>query len=153
MLKKLLVAMYTLLIIPVMAQSPGNIEFINNLGEKGAATFGDAVTFFLLIENKKPGGFEANLAELNKQRITVGIEEAEDTPLTQGMLAVMIARGLKLKDSLFYLMTGSRRYAFRACVAANIMDIDSSEWDNMSGEQLIEIMAKVSETMEAPGEK
>lgn len=149
MIKKLLVICYTLLIIPVMAQSPGNLAFINELGEKGTATFGDAVIFFMLIENKSPGDFEANLAELNKQKITQGIEEAENTPLTQGMLALMIARGLKLKDSLFFLMTGTRRYAFRACVAAKIMDADTSEWDTMSGDQLIEIMAKVSESMEA----
>lgn len=148
MRKKLLVLLYTLLILPALAQSPGNLAFINDLGEKGTATFSDAVTFFLLIENKQPGEFRANLDELNKQRITQGIEEAENAPLTQGTLALMIARGLKLKDSLFFLMTGTRRYAFRTCVSANIMDADTSEWDTMSGEQLIEIMTKVSETME-----
>jgi len=149
MKQKLLFLILALSLSTANAQQPGNLNFINDLAEKGAATFGDAVTFFILIDNKKPGGFNRNLAILNKSKIATGITEGEASVLTRGTLSLMIARRLDLKDSLFYAMTGASRYAFRACVAADIMDINASEWDTLSGEELIEIMAIVSEKLEA----
>ena len=43
-------------------------------------------------------------------------------------------------------LLGREGYAFRACVAHGIMDHDGSEWDKISGEELIEIMSKVTES-------
>ncbi len=42
-------------------------------------------------------------------------------------------------------MFRTERYAFRACASRGLMDANNSEWDKLSGEELLEIMAKVSE--------
>ena len=65
------------------------------------------------------------------------------------MLALMVARHLKLKGSLFFLMFDTERYAHRACVAEKIMDANTSELDTLTGDELLEVMAIVSERMEA----
>jgi len=65
------------------------------------------------------------------------------------MIALMAARQLRLKGSLFYLMFDTQRYAHRACVAEEIMDASTSELDTLTGDELLEVIAAVSERMEA----
>jgi hypothetical protein len=65
--------------------------------------------------------------------------------MRKGVAARLLARYLGLTDSLLYDIFGSERYAFRACVAAGIMVADGSEWDAVSGEELLEIMRRVAE--------
>jgi hypothetical protein len=57
----------------------------------------------------------------------------------------MIARYLDLKDLLLYRLFKIERYAYQACVAAEIMEANRSEYDKLSGEELIEIMSTVDE--------
>ncbi|HOW83719.1 MAG TPA: hypothetical protein PK573_14245 [Spirochaetota bacterium] len=146
---RILFALLLLFTVSLGAQNLGNLDFVNSLGDREAATYGDAVTFFMLMENRAPGGFEANVAALDRLKITTGIRAAENTLLDRGMLALMVSRYLKIVDSLLYLISGSGRYAFRACAEQGIMDSDASEWDVISGEGLIEVMAKVSAMKEA----
>jgi hypothetical protein len=137
--------LYLMAAIPLAAQELGNLDFINNLGEKDAATYGDAVTFFIYMQNRYPEGFEADIKTLNRSNITTGIKAGREDVLTRGTLSLMLARYLNLKDSLLYLISNTGRYAYRACVAADLMDFNGSEWDIISGEELIEIMAIASE--------
>ena len=124
------------------------INFVNELAGKKVVTFGDAVAMYLYTLGKAPAGFDANVAALRDLKLLKASSYNRETPLRRGMLALMVARHLKLKGSFFYLMFDTRRYAHRACVAERIMDANSSEFDTMTGDELIEIMAIVSERME-----
>lgn len=127
------------------AQNITNIDFINTTADKDTASFEDGVHFFMLTSQKKIQSFEENMKLLNKEGITTGINYAKTAGLKRGALALMIARYLKLTDSLFYAVFNTQRYAYRACAANNIMSYDGSEWDILSGGELVEIMTKVSE--------
>jgi hypothetical protein len=129
----------------LMAQSMGDLNFINDLGDKRHAGFGDAVKFMVLEMGRNSTGFAADLALLERRGISGGYEGMkEKDPVRKGVLARMVARRLNLKDSLFYRIFGTERYAFRACAAAGIMISNGSEWDIVSGDELVEIMSQVS---------
>ncbi len=126
-------------------QSISNISFINETADKEKATFGDGVRMLMLAIGKKPGTFNENIDALNKDGITTGIDAKEDDPLRKGRLSLMIARQLNLGDSLMYKIFKTERYAFRVCAANGIMSYDGSEWDILSGGELVEIITKISE--------
>ena len=102
--------LYLIIIIalPLGAQNLGNLNFINDLADKDAVTYSDAVTFFIYMENKNPAGFQADVQTLQKLNITTGIDADREKVLTRGMLSAMVARYLDLKDSLYYVMSPYR---------------------------------------------
>lgn len=129
-------------VIPIgsYSQNIGSLNFIHDLDNKPGVTVEDTVAFFLLTLDKKPGKFEENIDTLV---ILMNFDKKKykrDSYLTRGMLAHIIARYLDLKDSALYHIFGTERYAFKACVAEGIMDNDQSEWDRVTGSELIEIM-------------
>ena len=129
----------------LVGQSMGDLNFINDLGDKKHATFGDAVKFMVLETGQNSTSFAADLALLGRKGISKGYESRkEKDPVRKGVLARMVARRLNLGDSLFYRIFGAERYAFRACAAAGIMTSNGSEWDIVSGDELVEIMNQVS---------
>ena len=102
----------------LFAQNIANIEFIGNtVADKDKSTFADSVHFFMLTAGKKIQSFEENMKVLNKEGITSGINLIKDSPLRRGALALMLARYLKLGDSLLYAIFKNERYAYRACAA------------------------------------
>lgn len=147
MIRKMSAALVLLLALFTVAgaQDMGSLTFIENLGNKKKATFGDAVTFYMLTLDKKRTGFARDLASLQKEGIAAGYDLKADDVLRRGVIARMVARHLKLKDSLWYVVFGTERYAYRACVATGLMSPRGSEWDKVSGEELIEIMRHVGE--------
>lgn len=122
-----------------------NINFINDIADKDRTTFGEGVHFFVMIMGRTPGSFEKNINYLNKEGITKGIDLKKDSPLNRGAFALMMARHLDLKDSFLYMIFKTERYAYRVCVANEIMSHEGSEWDTLSGGELVEIMTRVSE--------
>jgi hypothetical protein len=126
------------------------INFINDLSGKKNITFEDGVKMFLYTLGKTPAGFDADVKTLQDMGLLKfpAYQYERNDPLRKGMLALIVARRLKLQGSLFYLMFDTQRYAHRACVAEKIMDVNSSEWDTMTGDELIDVMAVVSERME-----
>lgn len=138
----LLAAAMTVLPSIASAQESDSLAFINSLDSKKAATFSDAVIFMAYIVNGHTLGFKADLASLKAKGIVTNVYDAKD-PLKRGNLAKMIAIKLKLKESLLFNITGSERYAFRACSAAGIMPARRSEYDTLSGTELIEIMSRL----------
>ncbi len=134
--------------VPLLSQE---INFINGLTGKSSVTFDDGFRMYMYVLRKAPGGFEANVRALKGMKLLKADRYEATRPFRRGMLALMVARHLKLKGSLLYLMFDTRRYAHRACVGERIMAVDTSEWDKLTGDELIEVMAIVSERME--GEK
>jgi hypothetical protein len=150
---RLLIVVLLLVTIPLFAQRSRrgdqtikNVTFVHEIAEKDAVSFGDAVRFLVLILGKEPTNTLAgDLNILKGAGITAGLNYTENISMKKGMLALIIADYLKLGDSLFYMIFKTQRYAFRACIANDIMDYDASEYDSISGGELIEIMSKVSE--------
>lgn len=120
------------------AQDMNQIEFLSSLDQKQTATYGDAIRLFALQEGKK------SAEVLSGTGIELGGYSQGDT-LTKGMLAKMTARYLDLGGSLMYLIFGTERYAYRACIAYGIMRADGSENDIISGPELVEVMGKISD--------
>lgn len=136
-------------LIAVTSVSAQQIQFINGLSEKKVVTFGDAVTIFMYTLGRAPAGFGADVAVLKEMKLLKLDKYDRNAPLRRGMIALMAARQLRLKGSLFYLMFDTQRYAHRACVAEEIMDASTSELDTLTGDELLEVIAAVSERMEA----
>jgi hypothetical protein len=124
------------------------MNFVNELAEKKAVTFGDAVTMYIYTLGRVPAGFNADIKTLKAMNLLKAARYDKDKTLRRGMLALMVARHLKLKGSLFYLMFDTQRYAHRACVADKIMDANTSEFDKISGDELLEVMGVVADRME-----
>lgn len=131
------------------AKAADQTTFLNALGEKKQTTVEDAVTLYVYLLGKNPAAFASNVDLLKKESILKPKKNYQpDTRLRKGLLAGMIARHLKLNDSLMYLVFRTDRYAHRACIADAIMEVEGSEWDPISGDQLIEIIGIVSSRME-----
>ncbi|OHD65034.1 MAG: hypothetical protein A2176_04610 [Spirochaetes bacterium RBG_13_51_14] len=124
------------------------INFINELAGKKVATFGDGVTMYLYTLGRVPAGFDADVRVLKGLNMLKADRYDRNKPLSRGMLALMVARHLKLKGSLLYLMFDTERYAHRACVAEKIMEASTSELDRLTGDELLEVMTIVAERME-----
>ena len=128
------------------SQNMNTLDFINGLDNKQQAVFGDAVKLMVLDMGKQTTSFSRDLAILNEQNnIAAGYTLDERALLRKGTLARLIARYLDLSGSFMYNIFGTERYAYRACVAAGIMTSNGSEWDIVSGEELLEIMRRTAE--------
>ena len=142
--KIIMVSALVLFSTSLFAQSMEDLNFINDLGEKKQTTFGDAVKFMVFEMDMNSTSFARDLSILSDKGIATGYTYGKDDILRKGVIARMVARYLKLDDSVFYRLFGTERYAFRACVAAGIMVSDGSERDRVTGDELIEIMRRVS---------
>lgn len=139
-----LILLFILLIFSsAYSQDMNQLNFINSLDSKGAATYGDAVKLFAASEGARTGSFKSESAFLNAQGLALKYEE--DAPLTRGMAALMTARNLNLKGSFMYLIFKIERYAYRACIADSLMPGDASEFDKLSGPELLELMSLISD--------
>ena len=128
------------------SQNMYTLDFINGLDNKQQAVFGDAVKLIVLDMGKQTTNFSRDLAILNEQNnIAAGYTLNENALLRKGTLARLVARYLDLSGSFMYNIFGTERYAYRACVAAGIMTSNGSEWDIVSGEELLEIMRRTAE--------
>ncbi len=119
--------------------------FISQIADRPQATWGDAVRFMALVAGGRLLEYAPSLQLLQSRGIVRGSSREASDVLRRGALASMVARHLDLGDSLFYAIFGTGRYAYRACVAAHIMESDGSEWDRISGSELVEIMNKAAE--------
>ena len=139
-----------LLLCPLIAFSQGNLnslDFTEKLGSKNIVTLKDAVSFFMFALDKKPGKFEKDISELQKLGILKKNKKKYQgkNHLRMGFLCNIIVPYLKLDDSMMYRIFKTDRYAHRTCVASGIVREGTSEWNKLSGEELIEIMSIVIE--------
>ncbi len=128
-----------------VANNLSALTIINTIGNKKKTTFGDAVQLFAMALDKDKGSFQELLTVLKSAGITRGLGFKKSDVLRKGTLALLTAQYCKLGDHLLYLIFKSERYAVRACIANNFMSTDSSEWDKVSGEELIEMISKIQQ--------
>lgn len=132
------------------SQNAVEIDWLSQLDKKPAASYGDAVSFFMYQLNKPSSGFEQDSAILSSSGIALNGYN-KDSILTKGMVSKMTAEYLNLNRSLLFIITGFERYAFKACIADGIFPEEGSESDIVSGPALIEVFSKISDRTE--GEK
>jgi len=135
--------------LPAAAQYMANINFYANLVDQAVATVGVAVKLFALSMGQKPRDFNAARQFLVKEGVFPDKPYAESDTLRRRTAAFMAARYLKLGDSIMYSIFKNERYAVVACGANGIMPADKSEWDALSGAELMELVARVAERAEA----
>ncbi len=128
--------------------SQDSVTFINTLGEKERAAIGDAVTLFMHVTGRTPRGFQQVMVALKDAGVVTQTEYDQNAALRRGMLARMVARQMNLRGSLLYILFGTERYAYSACISEGVMDPGGSEWDILTGEELIETLSRMSEAME-----
>ncbi len=148
----LLAVLYSYGVINLQSQGLGSLDYIHELGEKKTATIDDAFRIFLLTIEKDPGTFKNNMMTLSKMNLIKRTDYTKNAPVRRGLVAYMIAKHLKLKDSLMFLVFRSERYAHRACAAEDIMTFNQSARDFLSGDELIEIMGLVGRKLEGTNE-
>ncbi len=148
----LLAVLYSYGVINLQSQGLGSLDYIHELGEKKTATIDDAFRIFLLTIEKDPGTFKNNMTTLSKMNLIKRTDYTKNAPVRRGLVAYMIAKHLKLKDSLMFLVFRSERYAHRACAAEDIMTFNQSARDFLSGDELIEIMGLVGRKLEGTNE-
>ena len=88
-----------LLLMPaiIFSQEINQIEWLSQLDSKAIATFGDGKKLFYMTFPEFSEKHKASpMDELNKY--------SDNSPLTRGMIAAIIARELNLKGSLFYML-------------------------------------------------
>lgn len=146
-MKRILIII-VLLLMWSTAMPQDSVTFINKLGEKDKAIFSDAVTLFMYATNKNPQGFTQDFNTLKQAGLLKNMEYDADRTLRRGMLARIVARHMKLTGSFMYLIFGTERYAYTACIDKGLMDADGSEWDPLTGEEVIEVFSRMTEQME-----
>jgi len=130
------------------AQS-GSVALVEKISMKETATNADAVAVFTYQIGKQYTNYNQGIAALKEAGLITGGEYAENAPLKRGFLALLTARYLELSDSLWFALFKSERYAYRACVSAGVMKGEMSEWDFISGPELIECAGKLAMEMTA----
>ena len=132
------------------SQDMSQLDFMSGLDDKTTVTYGDAVKMFRYQAGAAASKAEAS-APKKKGAAIQGSEifslsgYSESAALTRGMAALMTAKYLDLGGSFMYLIFGTERYAYRACIANGIMISDGSENDIFSGPELLELFSKIDE--------
>lgn len=122
------------------------IDFINKLTEKKYANFSDLVISFCYLYNiEVVDDFNTNLNNLSKYIKNFPKNTNKDRIVTIGDFSLFAAQYLKLKTGLFYLATKSGRYASRELMLINIIHYNTSEFERISGEDLLKYLEKVIE--------
>jgi len=122
------------------------IEFINELTTKKYVTMSDLIISFCYLYNIEVStDFETNVKSLSKFIAKLPKKLNKDRVITMGDFSLIAAQYLKLKSGLFYLATKSGRYALRELMLVNIIQTNTSEFEKISGEELLKYLEKVIE--------
>lgn len=137
------IAAISMLTLNVFSQQKTQAEFLSELDNKKTATYGDALTLFKLQSGSK------NTTKENVEIKNYSLQNYDDgAPLTTGMASLMTAKYLDLRGSFLYMVFGTERYAYKACISSNLLNQNGSENDKMSGPELIELFSRISDIKE-----
>lgn len=143
-MKKIVLIIF--LIFSINFLYPNQGDFLNLLSEKKNAAFEDCIaSFCYLYEMEVKDDFNENL-ELLKQKIKYFPKKySKEKLLTFGDFSVFAAQYLNLKSGMFYMAGKNGRYASRELIIINIIPLYTSEWDIISGLELIRLLQKVDD--------
>ena len=122
------------------------VEFLNQLCEKEKASFSDCIKCFCYLNNiDTSDDFEDNVTNLQKHIQYMPKKYSENKTATIGDFSLLAIQFLNIKTGIFYLITKSGRYASRELNQLNIIPFNTSEWQEISGIELIRLLQKVDE--------
>lgn len=122
------------------------VDFIIELEKKENATFSDLVQAFCYMNDiNVEKSFEANLENLQEIIVHLPKNFTEEKMLTFGDFSLFAMQHLKIKGSLWYSASKTGRYAVRELALLKVIPFNTSEWEKMSGIELIRYMQKVAE--------
>jgi hypothetical protein len=118
-----------------------NIQYLDNLSIKQTASINDAFALYYFYKYNKNSNFKIHRNAIIELKIIDSDKyNNANLALRRGLLAKIVAVELNLKKSLMYLIFKNERYAYRACIAEEIMSPGKSNNDIISGQELIEII-------------
>lgn len=121
-------------------------DFFTQLSEKEYATFSDCVVSYCYFRNiQVTDNFDKNVMALQEQITKMPKNLSEDKSLTVGDFSMLTAQHLNIKSGLFYLASKAGRYASRELFQLNIIPLNTSEFEKISGLELIQLLQKVVE--------
>lgn len=145
MKRMLFLVLILLCAIPLYAaDGTASVTLLQDLSGKRSAVVSDAVLLFSTQEGFAAKDFSSACDFLIEKKILKKRDYSPDEPLSRGLVAGMTARVLGLRGSLLFLITDADRYACAACAAEGIMKGDVSEYDRISGPELVDIIGTVS---------
>lgn len=130
-------------------------EYLNKLSEKKQASFNDLVYTFCYMLQKDPSSdnIQVNLSLIKDRIKYLPKKYSADKPLTIGDFSLFTMQYLNIKSGIFYMASKSGRYAVRELSLIGIVPYNTSEWENMSGMELINLLQKVGEYVENRNKK
>ncbi|OHD16859.1 MAG: hypothetical protein A2086_12370 [Spirochaetes bacterium GWD1_27_9] len=119
-------------------------SFIDDLSTKKNATFSDCVKMFCFMYNVEvTDEFSQNVKNLSKFVKYFPKGYSANKKLTVGNFSLFAVQYLKINGGLFYLATKSGRYATRELIFRDILLFNTSEYEEISGVDLIRFIHKV----------
>lgn len=146
-MKKILLAV---IICSVMYSYADEIEFTEKIYEKPVVNFSDGVEMFCYMFGiPVNNSFDKNMENLSKQVKYMPKKYSAEKPFTVGDFSLFAMQYLDIKSGLFYLASHSGRYAARELMLRNIIPFNTSEYEKISGQELIALVQKVVEYEES----
>jgi hypothetical protein len=148
-MKKYLILLFLIFSYSLFSEPIGEIEFIEKLNEQKTATYDDCVKVFCYIyKTDVTDDFNVNVENLkaNIKKIPKGYKP--ERKLDIGTFSVFAMQYLKIESGLFYLASHSGRYAVREMAIRGLVPNNTSEWESLSGPELIRYIQKVVEYAE-----
>lgn len=124
-------------------------SYLEELSRKEKASYQDAVYLIMAYTGKlkENSDFNDNIDSLKKEYPKLRIKKP-DKDLRMGDLAYLICKVKNIKGGIWYTVSKTGRYATRELIYKNIFPQGVSEWDIVSGMELLNTMGKVAENVE-----
>ena len=128
--------------------------FFRVLAAKPNATMEDAVKALYMLKLGESALGEMTFAEIcdiltQKQLIKKDYAKDPKRLVNRGQIAYMICKALEIKGGLTMRIFGvSERYGYRECVYLGLLPV-GSQWDKVSGSELLGILAQAADYQEA----
>lgn len=122
------------------------ISFLDQLSEKEEASTSDLVRAFCYLNSLEVGEDDnENYGRLKE--LLPGLPELIDysSPAKVGLFSQLAMAHLKIKSGIFYLATKRGRYAARELMLLGIVDYNTSEYELISGLELIRLLQRVAD--------
>jgi len=145
-MKKLIIIFFLCLTYFLHSQQ---IEFIDNLYKQKNATYYDCIKSFCYLNNLEvTNNFEKDLESLKKIIKYLPKNIPDEKKLSLGNFSLLAIQYLKIESGMMYFATHSGRYASRELMMRGLIPFNASEWEEMSGAELISNLQKVVEYAE-----
>lgn len=139
----LIIALFFTISLTVKADE---ISFLDELADKEQATYSDLLRIFCYLHNLEVSEDDGeNYLKLLELMPGVRKYLHYEKAATVGQFSTMAMEYLKIKSGIFYMATKKGRYAARELMLLNIVDHNTSEYEEISGIELIRYIRKVVE--------